>query len=218
MSSRNRYLDARRSARWRRRSIARCRPRSRGSPPASATSPRIEARGLRRARDGAACSRDYFAVRDARATCSRPLPSTRDLVVLAAARLGKARLIDNLRVALLAPELAAPALAPCRASAQRTCSRTSAEGSSRRAASAAQHFGVGGRIAQRHRDVAQPALVADAADRRACDALLELLRASSANSSTRRGASRPCRTLKSGCAAARANLFHGHTSWQSSQP
>jgi len=39
---------------------------------------------------------DYFAVRDA-LTLEPPGPSSRDLVVLAAARLGKARLIDNLR-------------------------------------------------------------------------------------------------------------------------
>ena len=41
---------------------------------------------------------------------------------------------------------------------------------------------------------------------------------SSANSSSRREASSRWRTLKSGWAAARANLFQGHTSWQSSQP
>jgi pantoate--beta-alanine ligase len=42
---------------------------------------------------------DYFAVRDA-ATLMAPDGTTREIVVLAAARLGKARLIDNLRVAL----------------------------------------------------------------------------------------------------------------------
>ncbi len=40
---------------------------------------------------------DYFAVRDARAL-GPSTPDTRELVVLVAARLGKARLIDNLRV------------------------------------------------------------------------------------------------------------------------
>jgi len=40
---------------------------------------------------------DYFAVRDAR-DLQPALPHTRELVVLVAARLGKARLIDNLRV------------------------------------------------------------------------------------------------------------------------
>ena len=39
---------------------------------------------------------DYFAVRDA-LTLEAPAAQSRDLVVLAAARLGKARLIDNLR-------------------------------------------------------------------------------------------------------------------------
>ena len=42
---------------------------------------------------------DYFAVRDA-ATLMAPDAATREIVVLTAARLGKARLIDNLRVAL----------------------------------------------------------------------------------------------------------------------
>ena len=42
---------------------------------------------------------DYFEVRDA-ATLLAPVPRTRELVILVAARLGKARLIDNLRVAL----------------------------------------------------------------------------------------------------------------------
>jgi pantoate--beta-alanine ligase len=42
---------------------------------------------------------DYFEVRDA-ATLMEPTASTRELVILTAARLGKARLIDNLRVAL----------------------------------------------------------------------------------------------------------------------
>jgi pantoate--beta-alanine ligase len=40
---------------------------------------------------------DYFAVRDAR-DLQQALPTVRELVVLVAARLGKARLIDNLRV------------------------------------------------------------------------------------------------------------------------
>jgi pantoate--beta-alanine ligase len=40
---------------------------------------------------------DYFAVRDA-ASLAAPLPGTRALVVLTAARIGKARLIDNLQV------------------------------------------------------------------------------------------------------------------------
>ena len=40
---------------------------------------------------------DYFAVRDG-ASLNAPLPGTRELVVLSAARLGKARLIDNVQV------------------------------------------------------------------------------------------------------------------------
>ena len=42
---------------------------------------------------------DYFAVRDAR-ELQPPGNTSRELVVLTAARLGKARLIDNLRVAV----------------------------------------------------------------------------------------------------------------------
>jgi pantoate--beta-alanine ligase len=42
---------------------------------------------------------DYFEIRDA-ATLLAPVAATRELVILVAARLGKARLIDNLRVPL----------------------------------------------------------------------------------------------------------------------
>lgn len=42
---------------------------------------------------------DYFAVRDV-ANLQTPTPATRECVVLTAARIGKARLIDNLRVAV----------------------------------------------------------------------------------------------------------------------
>ena len=42
---------------------------------------------------------DYFELRDAQ-TLLEPIPATRELVILVAARLGKARLIDNLRVPL----------------------------------------------------------------------------------------------------------------------
>jgi len=45
---------------------------------------------------------DYFAVRDA-ADLHAPRPASRELVVLTAARLGKARLIDNLRVPIARP-------------------------------------------------------------------------------------------------------------------
>jgi pantoate--beta-alanine ligase len=40
---------------------------------------------------------DYFTVRDAK-TLTSPEPAARHLVMLAAARLGKARLIDNLQI------------------------------------------------------------------------------------------------------------------------
>jgi pantoate--beta-alanine ligase len=41
---------------------------------------------------------DYFEVRDS-LTLLAPSPDSRELVILTAARLGRARLIDNLRVA-----------------------------------------------------------------------------------------------------------------------
>lgn len=56
----------------------------------------IEAEGLRELK-GAGFRPDYFAVRDAK-TLQPPAPATEDLVVLAAAWLGPARLIDNCRV------------------------------------------------------------------------------------------------------------------------
>jgi pantoate--beta-alanine ligase len=56
---------------------------------------RIEGAG-RAALDGAGFRTDYFSVRDAR-TLAPASPDTRHFVVLTAARLGKARLIDNLQ-------------------------------------------------------------------------------------------------------------------------
>jgi pantoate--beta-alanine ligase len=58
----------------------------------------IEAQGVATLR-AAGMQPDYFAVRDA-ATLMAPDAATREIVVLTAARLGKARLIDNLKVAL----------------------------------------------------------------------------------------------------------------------
>jgi pantoate--beta-alanine ligase len=56
---------------------------------------RIEAAG-RAALDGAGFRTDYFSVRDAR-SLAPAMPDTRNFVVLTAARLGKARLIDNVQ-------------------------------------------------------------------------------------------------------------------------
>jgi pantoate--beta-alanine ligase len=56
---------------------------------------RIETAG-RAALDGAGLRTDYFSVRDAR-SLAPALPDTRHFVVLTASRLGKARLIDNVR-------------------------------------------------------------------------------------------------------------------------
>src|SRR5688572_11079607 len=57
--------------------------------------PRIEGTG-RAALDSAGFRTDYFSVRDAR-SLEQARPDTRPFVVLTAARLGKARLIDNLQ-------------------------------------------------------------------------------------------------------------------------
>jgi len=57
--------------------------------------PRIESTG-RAALDTAGFRTDYFSVRDA-GTLAEARPDTRQFVVLTAARLGKARLIDNLQ-------------------------------------------------------------------------------------------------------------------------
>ena len=56
---------------------------------------RIEAAG-RAALDGAGFRTDYFSVRDAK-TLAPARPDTSEFVVLTAARLGKARLIDNVQ-------------------------------------------------------------------------------------------------------------------------
>jgi len=56
----------------------------------------IERAGVK-ALESAGLRPDYFAVREA-AGLNPPLPANRELVVLAAARLGKARLIDNVQV------------------------------------------------------------------------------------------------------------------------
>jgi pantoate--beta-alanine ligase len=52
----------------------------------------------RAALDGAGFRTDYFSVRDANSLAPAQ-PDTKRFVVLAAARLGKARLIDNLQYA-----------------------------------------------------------------------------------------------------------------------
>ena len=56
----------------------------------------LERSGVARLRD-AGFNVDYVSVRDAR-TLERPDDATNEFVVLAAARLGRTRLIDNVRV------------------------------------------------------------------------------------------------------------------------
>lgn len=97
MSSRNRYLSAEE------RALA---PRIHATLRAVAGQLEAGERDLRAlAESGAAALRqaqmqpDYFEIRDAR-TLLDPQPDARELVILTAARLGRARLIDNLRVSL----------------------------------------------------------------------------------------------------------------------
>ncbi len=94
MSSRNRYLGEEERAIAPRLHAALVVARSRVEA-GDADRVAIEDEGLAALRD-AGMRPDYFAVRDAR-TLEVPLADAKDLVILAAARLGKARLIDNLR-------------------------------------------------------------------------------------------------------------------------
>jgi len=95
LSSRNQYLSAQQRAmapRLNRSLRAAARRLEAGDSDLAS----IEADGLRELA-GAGFRPDYFAVRDAK-TLQPPAPDTRHLVVLAAAWLGPARLIDNCRV------------------------------------------------------------------------------------------------------------------------
>jgi pantoate--beta-alanine ligase len=95
MSSRNRFLSADERARapdlHRALREAAAAVETRKSPFAA-----IEVRGMARL-EAAGFRPEYFAVRDA-LTLAEPAPERSDLVVLAAAWLGKTRLIDNLAV------------------------------------------------------------------------------------------------------------------------
>ena len=94
MSSRNQYLTA--SERAVAPVIHRQLQEARTRLLAGAAERDVESRALT-ALQAAGLRPDYFVVRDAR-DLQPALPHTRELVVLVAARLGKARLIDNLRV------------------------------------------------------------------------------------------------------------------------
>ena len=95
MSSRNQYLTAEERVRapqvYATLQAAAKRVRSGEADFAS-----IERSGLQ-ALESAGFRPDYFAVRQA-ADLGMPAPGTRELVVLTAARLGRARLIDNVQV------------------------------------------------------------------------------------------------------------------------
>jgi pantoate--beta-alanine ligase len=94
MSSRNQYLTA--AERGVAPLIHQLLQAARTRLLAGAAEQAVEAEGLA-ALSAAGFRPDYFAVRDAR-DLHPAQPHTRELVVLVAARLGKARLIDNLRV------------------------------------------------------------------------------------------------------------------------
>ena len=209
MSSRNRYLDD--GERAPAPQIYRCAAAAAAQRlrPASATSPRSRRRA-RRCWPRPAC-RSTISRCATPTTCCRRSAGTRELVRADGRAPGRRAAHRQPQVAL---RCCAAASAP-----RRTCSRTSAEASSRARARSA-------RMRASHCAARCPA------PRRCCAAsargrcggspspavALRTAPRVQPNSSTRRGASRPWRTLKSGCAAARANLFHGHTSWQSSQP
>ncbi len=94
MSSRNQYLTA--TERGIAPLIHRQLQQARTQILAGASDREVESRGLA-ALSAGGFRPDYFTVRDAR-DLQPAMPHTRELVVLVAARLGKARLIDNLRV------------------------------------------------------------------------------------------------------------------------
>jgi pantoate--beta-alanine ligase len=94
MSSRNQYLTG--AERAVAPTIHRQLQRARTQLLAGTAHPDVEAEGLA-ALTAAGFRPDYFVVRDPR-DLQQALPGSPQLVVLAAARLGKARLIDNLRV------------------------------------------------------------------------------------------------------------------------
>ena len=97
LSSRNRYLTEREkeTASNLHREINRCRERILTG---ETDYPKLEADGLKMLED-AGFQPDYFVVRKA-GDLSTPSPDHRYLVIMAAARLGRARLIDNLFVEL----------------------------------------------------------------------------------------------------------------------
>jgi pantoate--beta-alanine ligase len=95
MSSRNQYLTAAERARAP-QIYAALQGAARRLKAGDADFAGIERSGLQ-ALESAGFRLDYFSVRDA-ADLAAPRPATRELVVLAAARLGRARLIDNVQV------------------------------------------------------------------------------------------------------------------------
>ena len=200
LSSRNRYLNDR-GARHRAEALSRARPRA--PPPRVGRHRHRRHRAGRASRRCGPPASGPTTSRCAWRTRSRSQPGAgRRRGGARGGRLGRARLIDNLQCRAtgepgvggqrlvtvaterrLAPDAltVTPSAAHCPLSA--TCSpfrqrpphvsRTTALGSSRRDSSAAMASPCG-RIAERHRDVAQPALVTDAADRTAGRALQEL--------------------------------------------
>lgn len=95
MSSRNRYLSQAERA-IAPRIYAALREAARRIEGGERDLAAVSAQGMQALRD-AGMVPDYFEVRDAHSLLE-PAPQARELVVLTAARLGKARLIDNLRV------------------------------------------------------------------------------------------------------------------------
>jgi pantoate--beta-alanine ligase len=97
MSSRNRYLSA--DDRARAPAIYRELERARGAIEAGARDFEALEKAGYEALQQAGFRCDYFSIRDAE-TLAPPGPQSRELVILTAARIGRARLIDNVRVSL----------------------------------------------------------------------------------------------------------------------
>ena len=82
--------------------------------------------GLRGVEERSDFTSDYFSIQGCGRRLAAPSPQSREVVILTAARIGRARLIDNIRATIARRTIAAPASAV--PSAHSTCSRTRSDG------------------------------------------------------------------------------------------